>query len=168
MLTHSRSIHTHIFDAEFKALKNEVKLQNYQINMELSKRVARLPWARSIYSSDWVLPYVARLNGYVSSSEDMDHDHVLYNVSVRLQVLFCLKVFAMELRVKRVSLLSFIISPIGQRIVLMNVVPDDSPIMIACQTGNSSAVWNLLSERKASVNDVTAKNFSPLSVSVFY
>ena len=70
----------------------------------------------------------------------------------------------MELSFKRGSLFSLALSPIGTRVVLKNLVPEDSPIMVACQIGDTSAVLNLLNEGKASVNDITPDNFSPLSV----
>jgi hypothetical protein len=68
--------------------------------------------------------------------------------------------------VKRESLFSVEVSFIGTGVVLKNVVPEDSMIMVACQSGDTSLVWNLLNDRKASVNDITPDNLSPLSVSL--
>jgi hypothetical protein len=71
----------------------------------------------------------------------------------------------MELLIRRASLFSLALSAIGTGVVLKNLVPEDSPIMVACQIGDKSAVLNLLNEGKASVNNITPDNFSPLSVS---
>jgi hypothetical protein len=143
-------------------VKDTLKLQTHQLNSILSKNTARFSWARSISGSDWVLPYIARINGSICCSEGLEQQS--YGISLRLQALFCLKVFCMELRLNRGSLFSFEVSAIGTGVVLKNVVPPDSMIMTACESGNTSLVWSLLNEGKASINDITPENFSPLSV----
>jgi len=139
-------------------------LQYHQLNSLLSKNVPRFLWARNIFGSDWELPYIARVKASVCCSTDSEQQ--FYGISLRLQALFCLKVFCMDMRLKRGSLFSFEPSAIGAGVVLKNVVPDNSLIMVACQSGDTSVVLNLLNEGKASVNDITPDNFSPLSVSL--
>lgn len=146
-------------------MKEALRLQTQQLNRILSKSTPRFSWAGSVFGSDWVLPHVAKLNGSICCLEDSKQQ--LYGISLRLHALFCLKVFTMELSFKRGSLFSLALSTIGTGVVLKNLVPEDSPIMVACQTGDKSAVWNLLNEGKASVNDITPDNFSPLSVSPY-
>jgi hypothetical protein len=152
------------FEAEFVAFKELLlNLQAQQPNSQPSKSTVRFSWARSVFGSDWALPYIARVNGSVCCSEDSTHLRS-YGISVRLHALFCLKVFSIEARLRIVSLFGVEVSAIATGVVLKNVVPEDSLIMKACQAGDTFVVWNLLNEGKASVNDVTPDNFSPFSV----
>ncbi|RDL32359.1 uncharacterized protein BP5553_08815 [Venustampulla echinocandica] len=164
LLLHNRYMSN--FEAEFKAFKQELlNLQAHPPNSQPSKGAGRFSWARSVFGSDWALPYIVRVNGSVCCSEDSTHLRS-YGISVRLHALFCLKVFSMETRFKLVSLFGVEVSAIATGVVLKNVVPEDSLIMRACQTGNTFVVWNLLNEGKASVNDVTPDNFSPFSYAI--
>ncbi|RDL41307.1 uncharacterized protein BP5553_01286 [Venustampulla echinocandica] len=146
-----------LFEDEFNAAKEALRLQTYQLNTLMSKSgaLARFSWARSVFGPDWELPYVARVNGSISCSEGSCHQS--YGVSLRLHALFCLKAVCFEMRLKRQSLFSFEISAIGTGVVLKNVIPADSIIMVASQSGNTSV---------ASVNDITPDNFSPLSYAI--
>jgi hypothetical protein len=160
--TYSR--YASLFESEFRTVKELLNVQTHQLNILLAQDTPRFSWARSVYESNWVLPYIAQLNGSICCSEDSKQR--LYNISLRLHALFCLKAFCLEMKVKRESLFSVEVSFIGTGVVLKNVVPEDSMIMVACQSGDTSLVWNLLNDRKASVNDITPDNLSPLSVSL--
>ncbi|KAF8860338.1 ankyrin [Acephala macrosclerotiorum] len=153
--------YSNLFEGEFKAVKDTLKSQTSQLNRLLSKSVARFSWGLSVFNSELVLPYIARLNGSICCSEDSQQ--ILYGFSLRLHALFCLKVFCMEVKLKQASLFSWEVSRIGTGVVLKNVVPDNSTIMVACQSGDTPLVGNLLIEGQASVNDITSDNFSPIS-----
>jgi hypothetical protein len=156
------SLYSSLFESEFKIVKDASKLQSRQLNSLLSRNAARFSWARSVFGSTWVLPYIAKANGSLCCLQGPKY--LSYGISVRLQALFCLKAFCIELRLKRASFFSVQISPTRTELALKNVVPADSKIMVACQAGDTSVVYNLLNEQKASVNDITPDNFSPLSV----
>lgn len=111
--------------------------------------------------SEFALPHIAALKGSIICSKDSKQR--LYMISLRLHALFCLKALCMEVRLKRKYFFS--LDLLSSRIVSSNVVPEDSKIMLACQSGDSSIVLDLLSQRRASVNDITPDNLSPLSVS---
>ncbi|KAH8651856.1 ankyrin repeat-containing domain protein [Tricladium varicosporioides] len=154
------------FEAEFKDFKQILlNLQAHQPNNQPLKSMERFSWAKSVFGSNWALPYIASVNGSVCCSENSTNLRS-YGISVRLHALFCLKVFSVEARFKLVSLFSVEVSAIATGVVLKNVVPEDSLIMTACQAGNTFVVWNLLNEGKASVNDVTPDNFSPFSYAI--
>lgn len=52
----------------------------------------------------------------------------------------------------------------GEGLIIKNVIPEDSEIILACKSGNVLAVQELLIEQKANPTDVTPANFTPLKV----
>jgi hypothetical protein len=119
-------------------------------------------WSRSTFGTTWIAPPFMKFAGAVSSTEESQSR--VYRVSMRLQTLLCLKVFCLELKFLHPSLFSLHISTVGSGIKLKHLVPEDSEIMLACSQGDTSRVWNLLQTRRASVNDVTENNHTPLKV----
>ncbi|CZR69210.1 uncharacterized protein PAC_19110 [Phialocephala subalpina] len=118
-------------------------------------------WGLQTIGSGWLLPSIACLKGSISAWEI---DGVsIYKASLRLHALFCLKALCLEFTFQNLWTST---SLLGARVALKNVVPNDSEIMLACGAGNAPAVWNMLAGGRASVNDITPDNFSPLSVSI--
>jgi hypothetical protein len=120
-------------------------------------------WTRNSIGSDWILPSIARLEGSVYSFE-AGCKHT-YSISLRFHALFCLKAFCVDLKLFRTSLFSMSLSAAGSGLKVKNIVPESSQIMTACKRGDTSTVWSLFQAGKASVNDITPENYSPLCVS---
>jgi hypothetical protein len=119
-------------------------------------------WSRSTSGTAWSMPPILKFAGAVSSTEE--HEALVYRLSLRFQALFCLRVFCVELKVLHPSLFSIHISTTGSSIKLKHLVPEDSEIMTACSYGDAARVRNLLQSKRASVNDVTKNNHTPLAV----
>jgi hypothetical protein len=127
-----------------------------------TKRFRNFCWSRSTSGTAWIMPRILKVTGAVSSIEE--HEALVYRLSLRFQALFCLRVFCIELKVLHPSIFSIHISTIGSGIKLKHLVPEDSEIMTACSYGDVAWVQNLLQSKRASVNDVTKNNHTPLMV----
>jgi hypothetical protein len=121
---------------------------------------ARFLWAKNSRGSDWILLRIARLEGLVFLFE-AGRKHA-YSISLRFHALFCLKAFCLDLKLFRTSIFSVSLSGIDSRVKVKNIVPVSSQIMTACKRGDTSTVWSLFQAAKASVNDITPENCSPL------
>ncbi|KAG4442957.1 hypothetical protein IFR05_001570 [Cadophora sp. M221] len=157
-----------LYEIELQKLKDQARLQTQQLqqlNKQLSQGVARLSWAvNENSSSSWVMPHFVAIHKSICCTQDSKG--ISYSVSLRLHALFCLRVFCIDFTLRRQSLFSVEVSAIGVGVVLKNVVPDDAGIMTACQVGDLKLVQSLLNQGKASVNDITTNNFSPLSYAI--
>jgi hypothetical protein len=125
---------------------------------------ARFLWTRNSIGSDWIVPRIGRFEGSVYSYE-AGCKHA-YSISLRFHALFCLKAFCVDLKLFRTSLFSISLSATGSGLKIKNIVPESSQIMTACKRGDTSTVWSLFQAGKASVNDITPENCSPLRVSI--
>jgi hypothetical protein len=112
--------------------------------------------------AEWNLPFVAQFSWSIYPVED-DLEYT-YGLSLRCYALFCLKAFCLDLRIRRISLLTLKVFPMGYGLQIKNVVPDNSDIMSAYRRGDTSAVWDLLHAGKARLNYITLNNFTPLRV----
>jgi len=125
-------------------------------------RLRNFCWSRSTSGTAWIIPPFLKFSGAVSSTEEQ-HTSV-YQISMRFQALFCLRVFCIELKILHPSLFTVHIPTSGSGIKLKHLIPEDSEIMIACSQGDTSRVWKLLTSRRANVNDITKDNQTPLMV----
>jgi hypothetical protein len=148
--------------AEFRELKDHIGTMQVWKSQTGSTNWPRFRWTKNTVGGEWNLPFVAQFSGSIYSAED-DLGYT-YSLSLRCYALFCLKAFCLDLRIRRVSLLTLKVFPVGYGLQIKNVVPDSSDIMSACRRGDTSAVWDLLHAGKARLNDITPNNFTPLRV----
>jgi len=119
-------------------------------------------WNRITFVKDWIVPFVAKTHTSICSTDDAaDYS---YTLSVRIYALFCLKAFCLDVSLNSNYLFAASSLGLGSRFRIKNLVPTDSPIVTACRKGDTTAVWMLFHQGKASVNDTTADNRSPLRV----
>lgn len=114
----------------------------------------------------WILPYIARLQMSVTSFENQNQT-VRY-FSLRFKFIHVLKALCLDIQLRQASIFSVTFSLVGSGLMVKNIVPEDSEIMIACKAGDVSTVWGLLQSRKASVHDMTPDFLPPLRVRNFY
>jgi hypothetical protein len=90
-----------------------------------------------------------------------------YNFSLRYRPyrVLGLRLISLDLRLRRFPIAGLGLSFIAGGLSVKNVVPENSEIMTACKTGDVVSVRELFRTRRASPNDVTAGNSSPLRVS---
>lgn len=74
------------------------------------------------------------------------------------------KLICLDFRLRRFPLAGFGLSFVSGGFTIKNVVPEDSTIMAACKKGDVVAVRELFRTGRASPNDVTPENSSPLRV----
>jgi hypothetical protein len=164
-LIHSLHItrrYSSLLQAEFYELKDHIGTVQVRKSQTNSTNWPRFRWTKNTVGAEWNVPFVARFSGSIYSADD-DLGYT-YGLSLRCYALFCLKALCLDLRIRRISLLTLKIFPVGYGIQIKNVVPDNSDIMSACRRGDTSAVWDLLHAGKARLNDITPNNFTPLRV----
>jgi hypothetical protein len=81
------------------------------------------------------------------------------------QSLFGLKVFCLDLCIRRFPLAGLGISIVSSGIKVKNIIPEDSLIIEACKKGDVISVRELFRTGQASPDDVTPENSNPLRVS---
>ncbi|KAG4440094.1 hypothetical protein IFR05_004437 [Cadophora sp. M221] len=117
------------------------------------------------YFGDWaVIPFVSKVHG--SFSKTQKGKQYVYNVSLRLQALFCLKVLSIDLKIRQQSIFPVGNTSFGMDLRLRTLVEEDSEVMKASKRGDTEAVWALFQAGKASVHDVTPENRSPLRYAI--
>lgn len=89
-----------------------------------------------------------------------------YDVSARQNILG-LKLLCLDFCFRRFPLAGLGISIVSGGIKLKNIIPESSPIIDACKSGNDTLVRELFRSGKASPNDTTPENSNPLRVSTF-
>jgi hypothetical protein len=141
---------------------NIALMQAMTAKLEPSHR-ARFLWARKWTSADWILPATARCEGSIYSVEE-DRTST-YSISLRFYALFCLKTFCIDITLYRMPIFINVLA-ISTKFKVKNIVPESSAIMAACKRGDTSTVWSLFQAGKASVNDITLEDRSPLRVSI--
>ena len=87
-----------------------------------------------------------------------------YDCSAR-QTILGLKIFCLDLCVRRFPLAGLGLSIVSSGIKVKNIVPEDSLIINACKAGDVILVRELFRAGKASPNDITPDNSNPLRVS---
>lgn len=133
------------------------------VHSGIIKTTATRAWNPSNF--EWRLPSILRIVGCFSSYRDTRQSY--YRLSLRLQALFTLKMFYINVMVRQPARFS---SPLITSIILQvrHYVQENSPIIVACRSGEIPAVWDLLESQQASINDVTPTNKSLLAVSKLY
>jgi len=150
-------------ELECKDIKQQISLQRSTKEQPYSKAWPRLLWTKETIDRWWAIPLLGRIRASVYALSDGSQDAC--TISLHIQALFCLKLFCMAVQIFHNSQLLPISVPfIRLTLSLKNVVPGDSPIMVACKRGNLSSVWALFQAREASVNDVTPCGLTPLRV----
>ncbi|KAH7306146.1 ankyrin repeat-containing domain protein [Rhexocercosporidium sp. MPI-PUGE-AT-0058] len=117
------------------------------------------------YFGDWaIIPFVSKIHGSFSTTRK--GKQYMYNLSLRLQALFCLKVLSIDLKLRQHSLFSMSSTYFGMDLKIRTLVKEDSEVMEASKRGDTEAVWALFQAGKASVHDVTSENRSPLRYAI--
>jgi hypothetical protein len=88
-----------------------------------------------------------------------------YDFSAR-QKFFGLKLFCLDICVRRFPLAGLGLAIISSSIKVKNVVSEDSPLIAACKKGDVIMVQNLIRTGKASPDDITPENSNALRVSI--
>jgi len=109
-----------------------------------------------------MIPLAAKFQGSVFQFER--EKKYVYGVSLRFYMLFCPKVLSIDFKLRHNSMFSINSMSADPGLRLRNLVSPDAEIMTACLMGDIETVWSLFQSGKASVNDVTRDNRSPLFV----
>ncbi|CAG8976003.1 hypothetical protein HYALB_00007530 [Hymenoscyphus albidus] len=88
-----------------------------------------------------------------------------YDFSSR-QSVFGLWLLSLEFRIRRLPLGGIGLQFVAGSLTVKNIVPETSPIMTACKKGEVAVVRNLFETRKASPNDITPINSTPLRFAI--
>ncbi|CAG8960727.1 hypothetical protein HYFRA_00002263 [Hymenoscyphus fraxineus] len=88
-----------------------------------------------------------------------------YDFSSR-QSVFGLWLLSLEFRIRRFPLAGLGLQFVAGSLTVKNIVPETSPIMTACKKGEVAVVRNLFESRKASPNDITPINSTPLRFAI--
>ena len=95
----------------------------------------RFRWTKNTVGAEWNLPFVSHFSGSIYSAEgDLEYT---YGLSLRCYALFCPKAFCLDSRIRRISLLTLKVFPVGYGLQIKNVVLDNSDIMSACRGGDT-------------------------------
>lgn len=137
-------------------------MQAMAAKMEPSHQ-ARFLWVKKWTSADWIPSTTTVCEGSIHSIEE--DQTLMYGISIRLHALFCLKTFSIDMKICRTPMFVNFLAP-STKFRVKNLVPESSEIMDACKRGDTSTVWSLFQAGKASVNDVTLEDRSPLCVSI--
>ena len=167
--TTNTSSSTHLLSKYQKPL-DDCELQIKQLQPVVSPRVdlSFYPagfWVILAMAGNWQFLQMVKIWASIFSRKNKNQ--AIYAVSFRLHALFCLRTLCLDFRVYHESLLCLKTTLVGSGLRIRNFVPEDAEIMGACRNGHTAYVWRLFQERRASVNDVTPTNRSPLRVRAY-
>jgi hypothetical protein len=145
----------------FKDIKHDINSGTPLIVQPPLPFRSRFLWAKS--------PSVTCLKGSITSFQKTGYYE--YYVTIILGPLLWSKLVRLDLRLSSaMRLATTTTSPsfaFGFGMQIKNLVPDDSDIMVACERGDISTVWDLFQGGKASINDITLDNRTPLLVCTY-
>jgi hypothetical protein len=104
------------------------------------------------------------LSAAISAYGNKFQSHYCISIRTTLPSLFMQRALSFELKIRRSALQALVLSLPLASISVSSIVPETSPLMIACKEGDITKVMAIFNRHKGSPYDITPSNSTPLRV----